>query len=461
MIKEKINASSVLGTSVISIIIGLVSLFTPTKLLTASHYIFLFIIMVFGSLDFIYGILTKKKHNFLMGVLKLSIGAIFVYSPLSIYKRIPFLIAGYSFIISFFSFVTLYVYTIDKLPGRRIIAFEALSSLFFGILLIVSPYVYSKYVFKIIGLFFVAYGLLRFVDFVLLVTKLKLNHHYRLTYPIIFSALLPSKIVKYVRYVAQSEGSEAEVLQPKSNEKYDLEILIHLGDDGFDSFGHVELAFDDLVISYGCHDHHNTKLMGALGPGVIYLSERKKYVNYTINERNRSVASFGIKLNENEKYQVKATLLEMASRLERWDSDYDLYLKGLPYKGNLQNYASRLARDVNASLFKFKYGKYKTYFLMSNNCVLLADTIVGKSGIDLLKLHGMTSPGCYYEFLNDEYLIEQSKVVARSFYTADTIKKLNDNEELENIIRKVEDPYTFINDMVFKECVIDGQNTRA
>ena len=38
-----------------------------------------------------------------------------------------------------------------------------------------------------------------------------------------------------------------------------------------------------------------------------------------------------------------------------------------------------------AACIKFTSSKFKTYFVMSTNCVLLADTIVGTAGTDIFK----------------------------------------------------------------------------
>ena len=47
-------------------------------------------------------------------------------------------------------------------------------------------------------------------------------------------------------------------------------------------------------------------------------------------------------------------------------------------------YAYKLKQEADALLYKFTSSKFKTYFVMSTNCVLLADTIVGTAGTDIL-----------------------------------------------------------------------------
>ena len=41
--------------------------------------------------------------------------------------------------------------------------------------------------------------------------------------------------------------------------------------------------------------------------------------------------------------------------------------------------------------FKFKRGRYKTYFVLGSNCVKLAEAIMGKAGMDIIDLNGIIS----------------------------------------------------------------------
>ena len=52
---------------------------------------------------------------------------------------------------------------------------------------------------------------------------------------------------------------------------------------------------------------------------------------------------------------------------------------------------------------KFSSSEFKTYFVLSTNCVLLADSIVGKAGTDILSPQGFIVPGTYQDYLDLEY----------------------------------------------------------
>ena len=53
---------------------------------------------------------------------------------------------------------------------------------------------------------------------------------------------------------------------------------------------------------------------------------------------------------------------------------------------------------------------------MSTNCVLLADTIVGAAGTDILSVRGFISPGTYQDYLDKEFERPHSLVVTKRVY---------------------------------------------
>lgn len=79
-------------------------------------------------------------------------------------------------------------------------------------------------------------------------------------------------------------------------------------------------------------------------------------------------------------------------------------------------YAYKLKQEADALLYKFTSSKFKTYFVMSTNCVLLADTIVGTAGTDILSARGFISPGTYQDYLDKEFERPHSLVVTKRVY---------------------------------------------
>ena len=61
---------------------------------------------------------------------------------------------------------------------------------------------------------------------------------------------------------------------------------------------------------------------------------------------------------------------------------------------------------------------------------MLADSIIGKSGTDILKINGIITPGTYYEYLNREFQKKNSMVISKNIYNAQStgIEKLKNNK---------------------------------
>ena len=81
-----------------------------------------------------------------------------------------------------------------------------------------------------------------------------------------------------------------------------------------------------------------------------------------------------------------------------------------------EDYASTLYKMTGATFYKFKTGKFKTFFILSTNCVALADQILGAAGTDIIKLSGFIAPGSYYDYLYREYCKKNSMVVSYKVY---------------------------------------------
>ena len=101
-----------------------------------------------------------------------------------------------------------------------------------------------------------------------------------------------------------------------------------------------------------------------------------------------------------------------------WDPPYAVDKKNgkdadhIPYK----DYASCLAQAAETKFYKFTRSKWKTYFVLSTNCVLLADNILSSAGTDILKMNGIVTPGVYYDYLENEYEHSDGIVITRDIF---------------------------------------------
>ena len=75
----------------------------------------------------------------------------------------------------------------------------------------------------------------------------------------------------------------------------------------------------------------------------------------------------------------------------------------------------KIRHETDGELYKFIKSKFKSYFVLSTNCVLLADTIVGQAGTDILSPKGFIAPGTYQAYLDREFEKPNSIVVSNMF----------------------------------------------
>ena len=207
----------------------------------------------------------------------------------------------------------------------------------------------------------------------------------------------------------------------KENTEFDLEVLIHVGEKGLSAFGHVDIWFEDKVMTYGSYDEDTYKLGGAISKGVlIEISNKEKYIDFSQEHLGKTLFGFGLKLTEEQKERVRERIEDIKKDLYEWKpkSKIDEELGVIPKKSH-KDYASIVYNNLKAKFYKFIKGPFKTYFVMNTNCVLLADSIVGQAGIDLVKIYGLISPGAYFEFINREFLRKNSFVISRTIYYKD------------------------------------------
>ena len=256
------------------------------------------------------------------------------------------------------------------------------------------------------------------------------KRRFRITLPVWLAAFLPYTMISRVNQIFRrpSEKTKPSRQLPeedvfdavKEETPPDMEVFIHTSPDGVGMFGHVDLYFDGQVITYGCYDDRTKWFFDALGEGhMLFIADRETYIPFCIHESNKTIFGFGLRLDEEQKQSIREKLQSIQALLIPWYSDAQLARMGrLPKDGHYDDYASLLSEVVPTRFYKFKSGKFKTYFVLGTNCVLLADQLIGAAGTDILKVGGIITPGTYYDYLNREFLRNNSLVISRKAYTA-------------------------------------------
>ena len=194
--------------------------------------------------------------------------------------------------------------------------------------------------------------------------------------------------------------------------------------------GHIDIYFDNKVISYGCYDEGSRYVGELFGDGVLFLAKSKKeYINFCIDNSKKTIFDFGIHLTETEKKKVALRIEELLKNTYPWNHKTDKNYR------NGKSYAAKLYKRTSAKFYKFKSGKYKTYYVLGTNCCFLADDIIGKSGMDILSINGLITPGTYYDYLNRKLKGKNSNIIYKEIYNKD--RRAWSNDKSYQIIRKL------------------------
>lgn len=245
-----------------------------------------------------------------------------------------------------------------------------------------------------------------------------LKRHVRLTLPLFLAALVPRMTLEKVNnYLADNKDQTAQSVynsQKDITETPILEIFVHVGEEVFWAVGHVDLSYKGQVYGYGSYDVLSERLGGAIGDGVLFKAERQAYVDFC-NQEGMTMLGYQLSLRPEQEEAIETRLAEIDNLLLPWNPSPEKVSKtadGQP----LEMYAYRMKEAIHAELFKFRKSKFKTYFVLSTNCVLLADSVIGQAGTDILGMRGFIAPGTYQSYLDQEYEKPHSLVVAKNIY---------------------------------------------
>lgn len=75
-----------------------------------------------------------------------------------------------------------------------------------------------------------------------------------------------------------------------------------------------------------------------------------------------------------------------------------------------------MEQEAHAEFYKIGQGPFKTYNVLTTNCVAVANMLSGSGGVDLMNPQGIVTPGTYSEFLDRQFLRKKSIVVSRTVY---------------------------------------------
>jgi len=422
-------------SGVISIIFGITLMIFNDVFYFSVIDIIVFFFLLLGIKNFVSYFFKKgreKDKSFIYSFSNLVFALI-----ISIFNKIPYslfpMIVGLYFLVNaILQLIDIGIYfkNIKNIPFSRFFYLIFYSTT--GAFLIMFPLKKIKLFLGIFGLYLVLIGIRFLLDSLLqkipLKYKNRIKRKIRITLPVIIECLIPYALLKEINETLKVENKRFVYEEKKNDESPDLEVIVHTSMNGFNKMGHVDLYFDGEIISYGNYDESSRKVFELFGDGVVFTTNKEEYISFCIEHSKKTLFIFGIRLTDVQKARIRKEIEKLKNNLVRWYAPIEKDTT----KDN-RDYASCLYKKTKAKFYKFKTGNYKTYFTLGNNCCLLADQIVGKSGIDLLKMNGLITPGTYYEYLNREFMKKDSFVVSRNIYNQ---KRKDEEYERKKIYRK-------------------------
>lgn len=317
-------------------------------------------------------------------------------------------------VIKFISYLN---YKKDKVDRRFPVLCGATIMMLYGLALLLGRYVDANAMMIFIGGYGLFLGINYIIDGVFTAVpqqhKDSLKRRIRIPVPIFISALIPKVMMDYI--------NERLAVEPK--EKFiddqiysNVEIFIHVSPDGFGTIGHCDICIDDNVISYGNYDCDSIRLCESIGDGVIFVAPRESYIPFCIEVDRKTIFSYGVRLTKKQLESIKTEIKKIFENTYRW------YPHSYKNKDDCNDYASKLYLRTNTKFYKFNKGRFKTYFVLGSNCVKLAETIMGKAGMDIIDLNGIISPGTYQSYLEKEYQRVNGAIITKNIYNILTIK---------------------------------------
>lgn len=427
MLRKKIDCFSLLLFSVVTIVLGILTIINGRLILTYNIYLLACIMVLIAIYDAITLVMKKDNRKKLIEIsiriiVDLFFAFVMIHNTGFILASLTVFFGFYILLHSFLHLFNYFLYTVNHMPGSFRILSNHIVTFLLAIILICNPSANILYAQIIIGLYFIFLGLSKLSDFLVEVVPTKFSNKVKskiqIQLPILFAMFIPKQLINSINEILAVKRDDDSLLVTKKNATPDIEVIIHLATSGSASFGHVEICFEQKIYSFGNYDRHSRILFDSIGDGVICIADRDSYINYIIENKDRYLVVFGIKLDHSEKKLVKSRIDHLIHHNTiDYYPDLQLYEMGLLPPDNFNDMSSEIYKLANGKFKKIIKGKNKKFFVVKTNCVMVAKSILTGIGKDIVAINGIISPGSYYNYLNSEFLNKNSNVITRKVYT--------------------------------------------
>lgn len=402
MFKSKLDTVSTLLVDILEIVLGILFLYGNT----ISWIILYILVVIFCLSDPVLWTISlcldyKQQDSTDLPLIfaNFLFGTFLLVRPSFFLKYMYILLGAWMLCRSLMFFLDFYALRKDARPGAHLRILQGIFACLLGIALFHGNFPLLT---LFLGLFFILEGTRKALESIRVhypSSFLARHSSYAFSMPLLLSAFYPIRTYVSMRAFRTKQSS-------KEDQTPDVWVHIYMKGNGFETLGHVDISYKGKIYSYGCHDPKCRILGGCLGDGVLIEADEEAFLKQSSEGDHKSIISFGLRLTQVEKQQLEKNIHDLEKRTVPWHCQYE-------EDGKAQDYASRLYKKTHCRFYKFKDGKFKTYFVMTTNCVLLADSLVRTKDLQLLTLTGIITPGNYLSFLNTAYAQSNTKVVAR------------------------------------------------
>ena len=421
-----LTGKKLLAQGFLFVLLGLILMVTGTWLPVKVIRLVLFLAWIATVLDLVLRIFKKSQSTDTLGVALVKLLVLGYLLGSNLATDIPIyvlalVIGVYQIFHASINLVTYVLYRKNKIRPRFRFLLDGLVLVFLGGTSLLSSTGNSVFQLFVLGAYFFLYGVSNIRDGFLFEEEIGKNHlkrRVRMSLRIVLAALIPASTLAKINKFMQENADEREDIHlgmVKSGKTAELEIFVHTAETSlFSAIGHVDICYQGRVISYGNYDPSSETLFGMVGDGVLYFCDRDKYIDLCKRESQKTLFGYGIDLTPEMEKAVQKKLAELKQLTIPWEPSADKIMTGDGKED--YTYAYKIRHETDGELYKFIKSKFKSYFVLSTNCVLLADTIVGQAGTDILSPKGFIAPGTYQAYLNREFEKPNSIVVSKHVY---------------------------------------------
>ena len=378
----------------------------------------------------------RKKRRLIMAAINIGSGVAVLIMPKGTISLIIFVFALYVLLNGLSKLADFVIAKINKQSGHWT---ELIAAIFFFVFTInlLMPSVKQESFVMILGVYGILFGAELISDFIRQIipqkAKNSLKRRIRISPPVFIATFIPINTLRKINEYISVNDAPPEIEGPERDDKAppDIEVMVHISNNGSGKIGHLDLYLDGEIISYGNHDNSSHKLFSVFGDGVLFTADKETYLDFSVTHDRKMIFSYGFRLTPDQLAAVRKEAENLKASTVPWKPPLQIAVeKGEEVKpGSFHDYCSQLWNGTRANFFKFKKGKFKTYSILSTNCVLLTDTILGKAGADIVFINGIASPGSYYDYLERLYMTENSMVISKTIYDRKSMRKLKKQKQ--------------------------------